>query len=76
MAQLTAARPRASIPQQLTNFTNSTAGLDLTLRLFHALALIGTHVDLDNAIAMRCAVAASQIGLGVFIAVSSVAFRY
>ncbi|KAH8695226.1 peroxisomal biogenesis factor 11 [Talaromyces proteolyticus] len=59
MAQLSP----ASLPKQLANFTNSTAGLDLGLRLLHALTLIGTGVDLDNATVMRCSVAAAQIGL-------------
>lgn len=64
MTQLSPAHSRASLPKQLANFTNSTAGLDLTLRLLHSLALIGTEIDFDNATVMRCSVAASQIGLG------------
>lgn len=64
MAQLSPAHSRASLPKQLANFTNSTASLDLTLRLLHSLALIGIEIDFDNATVMRCSVAASQIGLG------------
>jgi hypothetical protein len=55
--------------KQLSNFTKSTAGLDLGLRLFHALVLIGAEVGLDHAIVKRCSVAAAQIGLGRSIAV-------
>jgi hypothetical protein len=64
MAQLSLTHSRLSLPKQLANFTNSTAGLDLTLRLLHSMALIGTEIDFDNATVMRCAVAASQIGIG------------
>ncbi|OKO94334.1 hypothetical protein PENSUB_11601 [Penicillium subrubescens] len=63
MAQLSSAHSRASLPKQLANFTNTTAGLDLTLRLFHSLVLIGTQIDFDNVTVMRCSIAASQIGL-------------
>ena len=67
MAQLSVqARPRASLAKQLANFTNSTAGLDLTLRLFHSLVLIGADLDFDKDTVLRCSVAASQIGLGRF----------
>ncbi|KAJ5176969.1 uncharacterized protein N7482_002846 [Penicillium canariense] len=63
MAQLSPTRSRASLPKQLANFTNSTAGLDLTLRLFHSLALIGSGLEFDDTTVMRCSIAASQIGL-------------
>ncbi|QKX54541.1 uncharacterized protein TRUGW13939_01628 [Talaromyces rugulosus] len=53
-----------SLPKQLANFTSSTTGLDLGLRLLHALTLIGTGIELDSATIMRCSVAAEQIGLG------------
>lgn len=76
MAQPSTARSRASLSKQLANFTNSTAGLDLTLRLFHSLALIGTEIGLDDVAVLRCSVAASQIGLGKFFMVSSVIFQY
>jgi hypothetical protein len=66
MAQPSSAHSRASLPKQLANFTNTTAGLDLTLRLIHSLVLIGSEVGFDNAAAMRCSIAASQIGLGRF----------
>lgn len=56
-----------SLPKQLSNFTSSTAGLDLGLRLFHALALIGTGIELDSVTLVRCSVAAAQIGLGELI---------
>lgn len=58
-----------SLPKQLANFTSSTTGLDLGLRLLHALALIGTGIKLDSTTVMRCSVAAEQIGLGVLITV-------
>ncbi|KAJ5248599.1 hypothetical protein N7468_000050 [Penicillium chermesinum] len=64
MAQLAPTRPRPSLARQFANFTNSTAGLDLTLRLCHSLVLIGTGLDLDSSIVTKCAVAASQIGQG------------
>lgn len=67
MAQPSPAHSMASLPKQLANFTNSTAGLDLTLRLLHSLALIGTEIDFDNATVIRCSVAASQITLGGFL---------
>lgn len=67
MAQLSVqARSRASVAKQLANFTNSTAGLDLTLRLFHSLVLIGAELDFDKDTVLRCSIAASQIGLGQF----------
>ncbi|CRG91225.1 hypothetical protein PISL3812_08273 [Talaromyces islandicus] len=52
-----------SLLKQLANFTSSTTGLDLGLRLIHALTLIGTGIELDSATVMRCSVAAAQIGL-------------
>ncbi|KAJ5143142.1 uncharacterized protein N7515_001929 [Penicillium bovifimosum] len=64
MAQSSLALPRISLSRQLANFTNSTAGLDLTLRFFHSLALLGTQLKFSNATVLKCSVAASQIGLG------------
>jgi hypothetical protein len=75
MAQLSSAHSRASLPKQLANFTNTTAGLDLTLRLFHSLVLIGTQIDFDNVTVMRCSIAASQIGLGRSFGSLSVIFH-
>ncbi|KAJ5819301.1 hypothetical protein N7474_004892 [Penicillium riverlandense] len=63
MAHTYPARSKASLSKQLANFTNSTAGLDLTLRLVHALVLIGAELNLDNATVTKCAIAASQLAL-------------
>lgn len=65
MAQRAHDRPRASLPRQLANFTNSSAGLDLTLRLFHSMVLIGSGINLNSATVMGCSIAASQIDLGM-----------
>ena len=67
MAQPAQDRPRASLPKQLANFTNSSAGLDLTLRLVHSMVLIGSGINLSSATVMRCSIAASQIDLGMLV---------
>ncbi|GAD94313.1 conserved hypothetical protein [Paecilomyces variotii No. 5] len=54
---------RESLPKQFANFVNSTGGLDLTLRLVHALVLIAAELNLDNATVTKCAIAASQLAL-------------
>lgn len=64
MAQLHPARRRASLAKQFANFTNSTAGLDLTLRLIQALAQIAVEVSIDSATAKQCLMAKSQLALG------------
>lgn len=69
MAHLDSAHPRVSLPKQLTNFTNSSAGLDLTLRLIQALAQIAAEVCIDNATFMRYVTAKSQLALGKLIAI-------
>ena len=66
MAQSTSAVSKGSLLKQMINFTNSTVGLDLILRLFHSLALIGTGLGFGNTTLTRCSIAASQIGLGEF----------
>jgi hypothetical protein len=69
MAHVHSARPRVSLPKQLANFTNSSAGLDLTLRLIQALAQVAAEVCIDNATVMRCMTAKSQLALGELIAI-------
>lgn len=59
--------PRAALPKQLANFTNSTGGLDLTLRLIQAVAIVAAHVLVDNVDIVtikRCWLAVSQLALG------------
>lgn len=60
-------QPRATFPKQLANWTNSAAGLDLTLRLIHALALIATEICVDDVSLERSVIAAEQLGLGEFL---------
>lgn len=64
MAQVQSARPRASLPKQFANFTNRTAGLDLTLRLIQALSQVAAEVSTENGTVMRCIIATSQLALG------------
>lgn len=64
MAHTYPARSKTPLSKQLANFTNSTAGLDLTLRLVHALVLIGAELNLDHVTVTKCAIAASQLALG------------
>jgi hypothetical protein len=71
MADLHSARPRVSLPRQLANFTNSTAGLDLTLRLIQALAQIAAEICIDHATVMGCVTAKSQLALGESIVYST-----
>jgi hypothetical protein len=65
------ARPRASLPKQFVNFANSTAGLDYTLRLIQALAMVAAKLYHDNAISVKCSIASSQLAFGEFIVHSS-----
>jgi hypothetical protein len=67
MAHLHSAHPRTSLSKQLVNFTNSSAGLEKTLRLIQALAQIAAEVCIDNATAMRYLMAKSQLALCEFI---------
>ncbi|KFX91837.1 hypothetical protein V495_07432 [Pseudogymnoascus sp. VKM F-4514 (FW-929)] len=64
MAHVQPARPQAPLSKKFANFTNSTAGLDLTLRLIHALSIIAAEVFIDDAIVVGCVTAASQLALG------------
>lgn len=57
------ARPSASLLKQASKFLNTTAGLDLTLRLFHGIVII-TAKSSDELIAARSFIAASQLDLG------------
>lgn len=57
---------RAALPKQLANFTNSTAGLDLTLRLIQAVTVVAAHLLVDNVTVKRCWIAVSQLTLGEF----------
>lgn len=56
--------PPASLPKQLANFTNTTAGMDMTLRLLQALAMIATVVCQDKPTVVMSSIAASQLALG------------
>lgn len=56
---------RASLPKHFANFTNSTAGLDLTLRLIHAIVIIAADVSSDVDIVKTSLMANLQIGLGM-----------
>lgn len=67
MVSSNSAARRDPLLKQFANFTNSTGGLDLTLRLVHALVLIAAELDLDNATVTKCAIAASQLALGEFV---------
>ncbi|KFY26678.1 hypothetical protein V493_03949 [Pseudogymnoascus sp. VKM F-4281 (FW-2241)] len=53
MAYLHSARPHASLTKQWAKFTNSTAGLDLALRLAQALTQIAAELCFDNAIVLH-----------------------
>ena len=64
MTDLRPSRPRASLLKQFANFTNSSAGLEKTLRLIHALALVAAEICVDNVTITRCLIAQSQIALG------------
>ncbi|RJE24116.1 PEX11 domain protein [Aspergillus sclerotialis] len=55
--------PRPSLLKQFANFTDSTAGLEKTLRLIQALCQIVSEVTLDNALAKRCLIVKSQLAL-------------
>lgn len=56
--------PPASLPKQLANFTNTTAGMDMTLRLLQALAMIAAVVCQDKPTVVMSSIAASQLALG------------
>lgn len=62
MAQLRPA-PRPSVIKQFSNFTNSTVGLEKTLRLIQALAQLAAEVSTDNVLAKRCLIAKSHLAL-------------
>ena len=64
MAYLCPARPQASLLKQFTNFTNSSAGLEKTLRLIHALVLVAAELCIDKVTVTRCLIAQSQLALG------------
>ncbi|KFH42503.1 hypothetical protein ACRE_067470 [Hapsidospora chrysogenum ATCC 11550] len=54
----------APLPKQLANFTNSTDGLDLTLRLIQAVTVVAAHLlVVDNVAVERCWIAVSQLAL-------------
>ncbi|KAG2416693.1 hypothetical protein HFD88_007909 [Aspergillus terreus] len=55
---------RPSLLKQLVNFTSVTAGLEKTLRLIQALALIVAELSLDQLTATRCSIAWNQLALG------------
>lgn len=64
-------RRRVSLLKRFGNFTNTTPGLDMTLRLLQALAMIAAEVCLDKSIVVRCSIAKNQLALG-----ESVNFRF
>lgn len=64
MAERKIARRRIPFPRQLANFTNTTTGLDLTLRLLQALTLVAAEVCVDDVTVKGCLVATSQLNLG------------
>ncbi|OAA60117.1 PEX11 domain protein [Cordyceps fumosorosea ARSEF 2679] len=55
---------RASLLRQTCRFLGTTAGLDLTLRLFQGLVLVSGHVATDDVVATRSLIASSQLDLG------------
>ena len=55
---------RRSLIRQFADFTNTTAGLDLTLRLIHALAIVGAETLNGDAAVKGCATATLQLALG------------
>lgn len=55
-----------SLPKQLANFTSSTTGLDLTLRLIQALAQIAVELCVDKDTVIKCVIAKSQLALGEY----------
>lgn len=64
MATVQPARPQVSLGKKIANLTNNTAGLDLTLRLIHAIAIVVAEASQDVATAQACAMASSQLALG------------
>ncbi|KAL5355812.1 peroxisomal biogenesis factor 11 [Aspergillus floccosus] len=64
MAHANLARTRPSLLKQLVNFTSVTAGLEKTLRLIQALALIVAELSLDQLTTTRCSIAWNQLALG------------
>ncbi|KAH8803587.1 hypothetical protein F5884DRAFT_888965 [Xylogone sp. PMI_703] len=58
------AHPRVSLSKQFINFTSSCGGLDLTLRLIQALAIVAAEVTVDHVTVARCTTAMSQLALG------------
>ncbi|KFY43358.1 hypothetical protein V494_02023 [Pseudogymnoascus sp. VKM F-4513 (FW-928)] len=65
MAHVQPARPLVSLPKKFANFTNSAAGLDLTLRLIQAVSIIAAEVFINNSIVVvGCVTATSQLALG------------
>lgn len=63
--------PSQSLVKQFANFTDSTAGLEKTLRLIQALCSVVSEVTLDTVLAKRCLIAKSQLALCEFISNSS-----
>lgn len=58
---------RASRLKQIANFTNSTAGLDLTLRLIQSVTILVSEIHPNSATVKMCAAATMQLTLGKFI---------
>lgn len=70
MARTTSTRRSVSLPKKLADFNNSSAGLDLTLRLIQALAQIASELCVDSATVIKCVTAKSQLALGEFTTIS------
>jgi hypothetical protein len=67
MAHLHPIQRQTSPLKQLANFINSSAGLDLTLRLIQALAQIMAEVCIDNTTVMGWLIVKSQLAFGMLL---------
>ncbi len=56
--------PRRSLLQQTCKFLNTTAGLDLSLRLIHGLVIISAQASSHELVATRSVIASWQLNLG------------
>lgn len=64
-SQAAAAAPNSpSLLRQACKFLSTTAGLDLTLRLFHGLVIVAAQASSDDIVATRSSVASWQLNLG------------
>lgn len=63
MTQLQTSPKSPSLIKQFANFTDSTIGLEKTLRLIQALAQLVAEITTDHVLATRCLIAKSQLAL-------------